>query len=187
MNTTTRGNNNVGSRNANARGNSNSGMGLGGIVKSAVAATVASQVLGNVMDNNDMIGGAIQQDGRGRNSPVRDIKEIRDRTGASLSEAKGAYDRNNQNLEAAIRELMGQGHHDANSQQIVTIGCPSCRTQNPEHVKFCSNCGGGLEVDTPATQPQQAESSGPLTCAGCKANLTGVTGNVCPYCRTAFR
>ena len=189
--------NNGGGRNANNRDNNN-GIGLGRVAKSAAVATVVNRVVNNALDsrNNGSTRQGMNHDQRfndrpGSNTPVRDIAEIRERTGASLGEAKGAYDRNNQNIEAAIRELMGHGHSTHHQQaQAITIGCPNCRTQNPEHTKFCSNCGGGLEPVRDATQPQVVQPQSvepPGNCSGCKANLTGVTGNVCPYCRTAFR
>lgn len=164
--------------------NNNSGMGLGGIVASAVAATVANQVVNNVMDQASTT--------QTRRTPVRDIQHIREVTGASLSEAKRAYDDNNQNVEAAIFALTGQSvnqHASRPQQSMVMIACNSCRTENPQHVKFCSNCGNDMQlgVNEQPTVSQVEQPTEPLICSGCKANLTGVTGNVCLYCRTAFR
>ena len=193
-NTNPRGNVNVGNRNANVRGNNN-GIGLGGVAASAAVASVVNRVVNNTMQTNNQIN-AMQQNmnqaqiGK-RPSKVRALKEITDRTGVSLSEANNAYERNNFDIEAAIRELTGLPPLDPmQSQQMAgTIGCPSCRTQNPAHAKFCSNCGGGMEPiteqQTPAIEAQQPPV--PQNCSGCKANLIGETGNVCPYCRTVFR
>ena len=75
-------------------------------------------------------------------------------------------------------------HQQPVQQPAMTTICPSCQSGNPQHAKFCLNCGGGIST---AASPQQ-EVPAPLTaCPGCKANLTGITGNFCPYCRTAIR
>ena len=66
------------------------------------------------------------------------------------------------------------------SQQVVMNNiCSSCNTANPQHAKFCSNCGEGFVT----AQTQKAVLS---NCPGCKASLAGITGNFCPYCRTAI-
>lgn len=175
-------------RDMNTRGNNN-GRGVSGLAASAVAATVVNRVVNNVMDNNNSRHvtqqGMDQIEVANRPSKTRALKEIRDRTGASLSEANNAYERNHFDIEAAIRDLSGTFSH-----QVSTIECSSCRTQNASDVRFCSNCGSGMEASSHEQQPpiETAQPvSGPLTCSGCKANLTGVTENVCPYCRSAFR
>ena len=66
-------------------------------------------------------------------------------------------------------------------QPVMNNICPSCNTGNPQNAKFCLNCGSGF---VSAEQPQQAAA--PSNCPGCKANLTGITGNFCPYCRSAI-
>ena len=66
-------------------------------------------------------------------------------------------------------------------QAVMTNICPSCQSGNPQHAKFCLNCGNGF----PVTTPQQATPT-PTTCPGCKASLAGINGNFCPYCRTAI-
>ncbi|MCL1990292.1 MAG: zinc ribbon domain-containing protein [Defluviitaleaceae bacterium] len=68
-------------------------------------------------------------------------------------------------------------------QPILNNICPSCNTGNPQHAKFCLNCGGGFAT----TAPQQQQAPSLSHCPGCKANLAGITGNFCPYCRSAIR
>ena len=69
-------------------------------------------------------------------------------------------------------------------QSVMTNICPSCHTGNPQNAKFCLNCGGGFAT----AGSQQTQQAAPLNnCPGCKANLTGVNGNFCPYCRSAIR
>lgn len=192
-NTNPRGNS-VGNRNANVRGNNN-GIGLGGVAASVAVASVVNRVVNNTMQTNNQMNAMQQNMNQAqiekRPSKVRALKEITDRTGVSLSEANNAYERNNFDIEAAIRELTGLPPLDPmQSQQMAgTMGCPSCRMQNPIHAKFCSNCGGGMEPiteqQTPAIEAQQPPV--PQNCSGCKANLIGETGNACPYCRKVFR
>jgi len=64
-------------------------------------------------------------------------------------------------------------------QQVMTKTCGSCRTNNPNEAKFCLNCGCDFN-QAPQTQTLS-------NCTGCHANLAGINGNFCPYCRTAIR
>lgn len=66
-------------------------------------------------------------------------------------------------------------------QPVMTNICPNCQSGNPQHAKFCLNCGNGFA--TQHAQPQQQALS---NCPGCKASLAGITGNFCPYCRNAI-
>jgi len=177
---------------------SNSGMSLGRVAKKAAVATAVNRVVGNTIDNrmgrhtnnrgfNNTLGSQMQQRS---SSPIRDIQEIRDRTGASLHDAKRAYERNNNNIDAAIAELTG--HHP---QQEATNFCPNCNASNPQHAQFCLSCGGGLAAAQSQGQPMGQQPQQPVqteqqarlsTCPGCKASLAGVTGNICPYCRSAI-
>ena len=70
-------------------------------------------------------------------------------------------------------------------QPIMNNICPSCNSGNPQHAKFCLNCGGGFVTAQPEQQAGQTVQ--PTVCSGCKANLAGINGNFCPYCRTAIR
>ena len=72
-----------------------------------------------------------------------------------------------------------QQHVQPQTTTVVQV-CPSCQSRNPDHAKFCLNCGGGFAA--PQSAPQQATKSN--NCSGCKANLMGITGNFCPYCRS---
>ena len=77
----------------------------------------------------------------------------------------------------------GQNMNQQPQQPAMNNICPSCHTGNPQHAKFCLNCGSGFSIE-----PQQTSQAVPSTnCPGCKANLTGVNGNFCPYCRSAIR
>lgn len=68
------------------------------------------------------------------------------------------------------------------AQPVMSNICPSCQSGNPQHAKFCLNCGNGFATAQPAQQ-----QATPLTnCPGCKASLMGITGNFCPYCRSAI-
>jgi len=67
-------------------------------------------------------------------------------------------------------------------QPVMNNICPSCNSGNPQNAKFCLNCGGGFATAQPQQQAAQLNN-----CPGCKANLAGVNGNFCPYCRTAIR
>jgi len=67
-------------------------------------------------------------------------------------------------------------------QAVMNNICPNCNSGNPQHAKFCLNCGGGFTI---AGQQQQAAQ--PNNCPGCRADLTGINGNFCPYCRTSIR
>ena len=78
---------------------------------------------------------------------------------------------------------MGQQQPMQSQQVMMNNICPSCNSGNPQNAKFCSNCGSGF---TPA-QSQQQQAVQLNNCPGCKANLAGVNGNFCPYCRTAIR
>ena len=81
-------------------------------------------------------------------------------------------------------QSMGQGFggHQQPQQPVMNNICPSCHTGNLQNAKFCSNCGSGF-----ATAQQTQQTASMTNCPGCKANLTGVNGNFCPYCRTAIR
>ena len=68
-------------------------------------------------------------------------------------------------------------------QPVMNNICPSCQSGNPQHAKFCLNCGSGFMT----AQPVQQQAAPLNNCSGCKANLTGITGNFCPYCRSAIR
>jgi len=72
-----------------------------------------------------------------------------------------------------------QGMQQGFDPQSLTNHCPSCNAANLEHAKFCLNCGAGL---TESIQPEQ-QTSAPTNCDGCKADLTGIDGNFCPFCR----
>lgn len=78
----------------------------------------------------------------------------------------------------------GQNMNQQPQQPVMNHICPSCNTGNPQNAKFCLNCGGGFVL----AESQQTGQASPLNnCPGCKANLTGVNGNFCPYCRSAIR
>ena len=77
----------------------------------------------------------------------------------------------------------GMGQPVGQQQPIMNNICPSCHSGNPQNAKFCLNCGSGLAV----SQSQQQQTVQPTECPGCKANLAGVNGNFCPYCRTAIK
>ena len=173
----------------------NSGMSLGRVAKKAAVATAVNRVVGNTINNrmgntnsrgfNNTLGNQMQQSS---STPVRDIKEIRDRTGASLHDAKRAYERNYNNIDLAIAELTGHP-----PQQETTNICPNCNNGNPQHAQFCLSCGGAMadanQQQQPIgqqQQPVQPEQQRLSTCPGCKASLAGVTENVCPYCRSAI-
>ena len=84
----------------------------------------------------------------------------------------------NNNMNRGTQQPVGQ------QQAAMNNICPSCNSGNPQHAKFCLNCGGGF---TTTGQPQQQQAAQPNNCPGCKANLAGINGNFCPYCRTAIR
>ena len=69
-------------------------------------------------------------------------------------------------------------------QQAMTNVCQSCNSGNPQHAKFCLNCGNGIGVVAAQATGQPAQLS---SCPGCKASLVGIEANFCPYCRTAVR
>ena len=72
-------------------------------------------------------------------------------------------------------------------QQVMNNICPSCNSGNPQNAKFCLNCGSGFAAQSAHAQPAGQQQAAPLNnCPGCKANLTGVNGNFCPYCRSAI-
>jgi len=83
--------------------------------------------------------------------------------------------RMNRNLNDNVNR--GQSRQQDFNQQALTNHCPSCRAANLEQAKFCLNCGTGL---TGSIQPQQPIST---NCSGCNADLTGINGNFCPFCR----
>ena len=90
--------------------------------------------------------------------------------------------RANRNLgnQQNINQQPPQQNHAA-----MTNMCPSCNGANPQHAKFCLNCGGGIGAAQPASvQPQP--TAPPATCSGCKASLVGINGKFCPYCRTGI-
>ena len=72
-----------------------------------------------------------------------------------------------------------QGTQQGFNQQSLTNSCPSCRAANLEQAKFCLNCGTGLTGSAPTSSQQIIQSS----CPGCQADLQGINGNFCPYCR----
>lgn len=74
----------------------------------------------------------------------------------------------------------GFGRQSVNSQQpIMNNSCPSCHTGNPQGAKYCLSCGEEF------ANTQQIASVN--SCPGCKANLVGVNGNFCPYCRCSIK
>jgi len=80
-----------------------------------------------------------------------------------------------------VRQQQPMQQAPIQSQQMVMNSvCPSCQTANPQHAKFCSNCGSGFA--TPQAQQEVLSN-----CPGCKASLAGISGNFCPYCRAAIR
>lgn len=84
-----------------------------------------------------------------------------------------------------LNRQMNQNFHQQpmmQQQPVMTRSCPSCQMNNPQNAKFCSNCGGDFNVQTTA----QNTPTPPSACPGCKANLIGITGNFCPYCRSAI-
>ena len=86
---------------------------------------------------------------------------------------------NNRRMNQMHQQPMHQPQQTMQQQPAMTAMCPSCNAANPQHAKFCSNCGEGFVV--------QAQQTTPSSCPGCKASLAGINGNFCPYCRTAIR
>ena len=88
----------------------------------------------------------------------------------------------NQRAQNMNRGRGGQHMHHQPQRPATHTACLSCHTQNPQHAKFCLNCGSGLSAGS-----QQTSQATPLNhCPGCKANLIGINGNFCPYCRSAI-
>jgi len=87
------------------------------------------------------------------------------------------------------RRMQQQMHQQPMQQQplqqqpVMTNVCPSCQSGNPQHAKFCLNCGNGFAA---APVQPQAQRVAPSNCPGCKASLAGINGNFCPYCRAAI-
>jgi len=133
-------------------------MSLGRVAKKAAVATVVNRVVSNTINN---------------------------RMGNSND---GGF---NNMLGQQMEQQPMHGQQPVQSQQAI---CPNCNSGNPQHAQFCLSCGGGLATAQPVQQQQQQQQpveqpqqSALSNCPGCKANLTGVTGNMCPYCRSAIR
>jgi len=86
--------------------------------------------------------------------------------------------RTSRNVNTAMNR--GQNMQQGFNQQQLTNHCQKCKAANLEHAKFCLNCGTGL---TGSVEPQQRST---ITCTGCNADLTGINGNFCPYCRASM-
>ena len=71
--------------------------------------------------------------------------------------------------------------HQNTQAESLGQSCSTCQTRNPESAKFCLNCGNGFAQTQPVQVQTQASS-----CPGCHADLTGVNGRFCPYCRSVI-
>lgn len=102
----------------------------------------------------------------------------------AMDNRMGQRPMNNRNIHQPTRQHVQQPLHQQSvqmqQQPVMNNICPSCNSANPQHAKFCLNCGGGI-----ATVAQNVATP-PSNCPGCKASLVGINGNFCPYCRTAI-
>ena len=128
--------------------------------------------------------------GRGRSSRTnRGMSLGRVAKKAAVATVVNRVVNNAMNNRAGSGSLLGGTQQQPTRQQpVMNHICPSCNAGNPQQAKFCLNCGSGFATAAQQQQmmqqePQQTQLS---TCPGCKASLAGITGNFCPYCRSAI-
>ena len=141
--------------------------------------------------------------GAPRNDPGGRRREIQDRQDARRREIQDRQDAKRRDFEdranAKRREMderrglrrddRYRQDFDEHTDAMLHI-CPSCHSENPEHASFCLSCGSGFDDNlAPQSEPQQEEQPRleMTNCLSCKASLIGVTGNICPYCRSGIR
>ena len=124
-------------------------------------------------------------------------REIEDRMDAKRREIEDRMDAKRRELGIGDQQEARRDGKDGRRREFEEQAetafhiCPSCHSENPQHASFCLNCGGGFDIDlnqqSAPQQEQQPQALEMSNCPACKASLIGVTGNICPYCRSAVR